>query len=93
MKTNSSLSTCGMRREGRGLFVRGKVSRETLSRVNYVAHKIDKLESKKDKLSIQIQTRLEFEWLTNQLYPSIWCTKVVVGRALCEKKFMRNFFS
>ena len=74
-----------MRREGRGLFVRGKVSRETLSRVNYVAHKMDKLEGKRDKLSIQIQTRFEFEWLTNQLYPSIWCTKVGVG-GLCVRK-------
>ena len=71
MKTNSSLSICGVRREGRGLFVRGKISRETLSRVNYVVHKMDKLEGKRDKLSIQIQTRFEFEWLTNQLYPSI----------------------
>ena len=60
-----------MRREGRGLFIRGKVSRETLSRVNYVVHKMDKLEGKRDKLSIQIQTRFEFEWLTNHLYPNI----------------------
>ena len=82
MPTNPSLSTLGIRREGRGLFVRGKVSRETLSHANYVAHKMDKLEGKKDKLSIQIQTPFEFEWLTNQLYPSIWCTKVGV-RELC----------
>ena len=73
--------------------MRGKVSQETFSRVNYVAHKMDKLEGKRDKLSIQIQTRFEFEWLTNQLYPSIWCTKVDVRRALREKKFMRSFFS
>ena len=85
MKTNSSLFTCGMRKEGRRLFVRGKVSRETFSRVNYVAHKMDKLEGKRDKLSIQIQTRFEFEWLTNQLYPSIWCTKVGV-RELCVEE-------
>ena len=82
MQTNSSLSTYGMRREGRGLFVHGKVSRETFSRVSYVAHKMDKHEGTRDKLSIQIQTRFEFEWLTNQLYPSIWCTKVGV-RELC----------
>ena len=71
MKTNSSLSTYGVRREGRGLFAHEKVSRETFSRVNYVAHKMDKLEGKRDKLSIQIQTRFEFEWLTNHLYPNI----------------------
>ena len=49
----------------------GKVSRETLSRVRYVAHKMDKLEGARDKLSIQIQTSFEFEWLTNQVYPKI----------------------
>ena len=93
MQTSSSLSTYGMRREGHGLFVHGNVSRETFSRVSYVAHKMDKPEGTRDKLSIQIQTRFEFEWLTNQLYPSIWHTKVGMGRALREKKFMRNSFS
>ena len=71
MQTNSSLSTYGVRREGRGLFVRGKISRETFSRVSYVAHKMDKHEGTRDKLSIQIQTCFEFEWLTNQFYPKV----------------------
>ena len=53
------------RREGAWLFVHGKVSRETFSRVSNVAHKMDKDERASDKLSIQIQTCFEFEWLTN----------------------------
>ena len=32
---------------------------------------MDKHEGARDKLSIQIQTRFEFEWLTNQFYPKI----------------------
>ena len=51
----------GVRREGAWLFVRGKVSRETFSRVSNVAHKMDKDERASDKLSIQIQTCFEFE--------------------------------
>ena len=30
---------------------------------------MDKHEGARDKLSIQIQTPFEFEWLTNQVYP------------------------
>ena len=75
MQTNSSLSTYGVRRKGCELFVRGKASWETFSRVSYVANKKDKHEGTRDKLSIQIQTRFEFEWLTNQLYPSILAHK------------------
>ena len=61
--------------------------------MNYVAHKMDKLEGKRDKLSIQIQTRFEFEWLTNQLYPSIWCTKVDVRELCVGENSRENFFS
>ena len=32
---------------------------------------MDKQEGARDKLSIQIQTSFEFEWLTNQVYPKI----------------------
>ena len=82
-----------MRREGRGLFVRGKISRETLSRVNYVAHKMDKLEGKRDKLSIQIQTCFEFEWLTNYFIHPYGAQMRTWGRVLREKNFTRSFFS
>ena len=57
-----------------------KVLRETFSRVSNVAHKIDKDERASDKLSIQIQTCFEFEWLTKLFYPSILHTNEGVGK-------------
>ena len=83
----------GVRREGAWLFVCGKVSRETFSRVSNVAHKMDKDERASDKLSIQIQTCFEFEWLTNYFIHPYGAQMRMWGRVLCEKNFTRSFFS
>ena len=83
----------GVRREGAWFFVREKVSWETFSRVSNVAHKMDKDERASDKLSIQIQTCFEFEWLTNYFIHPYGTQMRMWGRVLCEKNFTRSFFS
>ena len=65
MKTNLSLSFWAWEEKGRGSLCVKNVSWETFSRVSNVAHEMDKDEGASDKLSIQIQTCFEFEWLTN----------------------------
>ena len=52
---------------------------------------MDKLEGKRDKLSIQIQTCFEFEWLTNQLYPSILAHKSGHEKGFAWEKIHEKF--
>ena len=54
---------------------------------------MDKDEGASDKLSIQIQTCFEFEWLTNYFIYPYGGQMRVWGKVLREKNFMRSFFS
>ena len=54
---------------------------------------MDKDERASDKLSIQIQTCFEFEWLTNYFIHPYGAQMRAWGRVLREKNFMRSFFS